>query len=72
MKGKVLFATDLCWMTCQLRVLLIIWNTIIFYTKSDVSTHRTEFILFLRYLGTFYADKVCTKLDNMQVNEVIF
>ena len=38
------------WMTCQLkRVHLTIWNRVTFYSRSDVSTHRTEFILFLRY-----------------------
>lgn len=31
------------------RVHLTKWNRVIFYTRSDVSTHRTEFILFLRY-----------------------
>jgi len=31
------------------RVHLTIWNRVIFYTRSDVSTYRTEFILFLRY-----------------------
>jgi len=31
------------------RVHLQVWNRVIFYTRSDVSTHRTEFILFLRY-----------------------
>jgi len=31
------------------RVHLTTWNRVIFYTRTDVSTHRTEFILFLRY-----------------------
>lgn len=31
------------------RVHLTIWNRVTFYTRNDISTHRTEFILFLRY-----------------------
>jgi len=31
------------------RVHLTIWNRVIFYIRSDVSTHRIEIILFLRY-----------------------
>jgi len=31
------------------RIHLTKWNRLIVYTRSDVSTHRTEFILFLRY-----------------------